>query len=114
MKPAIPYLNCSSEPVASERKEKQEFSDSDVVEDVEGFNHLRFNVRLGGGGGLVLVHEHGDSDDDEKNEKVLQHWVTLPAENNTEDHHRNRLARFTDNLEIILSIHKYRVVQQFS
>ena len=98
------YLNCSGESVASERKEQKEFSNSDVVEDVEGLVDLGFLPRLGCGRDLVLVHEHCDPDDDEKDEEVLQHRVSLPAEQNAEDHDRNRLTRFADNLKSYISM----------
>jgi hypothetical protein len=82
----------------------QKFDQKIIVRLKREFQKIGHLVVGLGGRGIVLVHEHGDADDDEQHEEVLEDGVPLAAEQDAKDHHGDGLARLADHLEKIMNV----------
>ena len=77
------YLYSPSKSVAGEREQEKEFSDADVAPDVKdgvSFGLVGALTGLGGNRRLVLVHEHCDAENNEKDEEVFEEWIFFAPE----------------------------------
>ena len=65
---------------------------------------------------LVFEHKQANAHHNEKDTEIFGHWIALGSNQNTQDHHRDGLYRFTQDLQERKSLNyhtEWRVEQTF-